>query len=242
MDKRQSVKIFFFCIIVFLYCGKLAASEPEKPVSLEQQVEGLWLYTGLITSGGEDLPLNGIFLFADGVFVQYAQFNGEPGKDQGSMAHAGLYSVGKEFVHLVAEQTFSTAPLESPPLTSPGLTEHDVAVSRSGKELTLTFSKGTGTVQIFQLAGSGSGKVYKLENGVLALVDSYFILVAGNENGIDAGYGTYEKDQGSIKLNINRWTQADQSAASNLNDTSMKATFDGQSLSLEDGRSFQVNP
>ena len=30
------------------------------------------------------------------------------------------------------------------------------------------------TVQIFELAGPGEGKVYKLENGALALVDDYF--------------------------------------------------------------------
>ncbi|MFT5133868.1 MAG: hypothetical protein ACI9SC_002341 [Gammaproteobacteria bacterium] len=242
MSKRQSIKTFFFCIMVFLCSGHLAAGESEKPASLEQQVEGLWLYTGLVTSAGKDLPLNGIFLFKEGVFVQYSVFKGEPIKDQGAMAHAGSYSVGEEFVHLVAEQTISTAPLESAPLTSQGPTEHDLAVSRSGKELTLTFSKGTGTVQTFELAGSGSGEVYKLENGALALVDGYFILVDGNEDGFDAGYGTYEKDKDSLKLKITRWTEADETAAPNLNDTSMKATFDGQTLSLDDGRSFQVTP
>ena len=36
-------------------------------------------------------------------------------------------------------------------------------------------------------------------NGEL-FVDDYFILVDGNENGVDAGYGTYEKDHDSISL------------------------------------------
>ncbi len=240
MSKRQPIKSLLFCIMVFFYSGALTASEIDKSVSLEQQVEGLWLYTGLITSDGKDLPLNGIFLFKDGVFVQYAEFKGEPIKDQGAMAHAGSYSSGDEFVHLMADQTISTAPLKSPPITSQGSTEHHLAVSRSGKELTLTFSKGTGTVQIFELVGPGSGEVYKLENGALALVDGYFILVDGNESGVATGYGTYEKNEASMKLNINRWTNADQSAASNIFDTTMTATFDGKSLSLEDGRSFQV--
>jgi hypothetical protein len=242
MGMRQTVKTFFFYMMVFLCCGNISADESETPVSLEQQVEGLWLYTGLITSAGKDLPLNGIFLFKDGVFAQYSVFSGEPIEDQGSMAHAGPYSVGDEFVHLMAEQTFSTTPLESPALNSRGLTEHDVAVSRSGKDLSLVFSKGTGTIQNFERAGSGSGDVYVLENGVLALVDGYFILIDGNEDGFDAGYGTYEKDQDSLKLNINRWTEADEEGAPNLNDTSLNATFDGQTLRLEDGRRYKVSP
>jgi hypothetical protein len=242
MSKRQSVKSFFFCAMVFLGCASLSASESETPNDLEQQIKGLWLYTDLITSDGKQLPLNGIFLLNDGVFVQYAEFKGEPIKDQGAMAHAGSYSLSDEFVHLVAEQTISTAPLENPPLTSQGQTEHDLAVSRTGQELTLVFSKGTGTVQIFELAGSGSGEVYKLKNGALAFVNGYFILVDGNENGVNTGYGTYEKDNNAIKLNIIRWTTADPSSATNLYDISMNATFDGKSLNLEDGRRFQVIP
>lgn len=220
----------------------LAACDSRKASSLEKQVEGLWLYTALITSDGKDLPLRGIFLFKDDVFLQYAAFENDPITDQGSMAHAGPYSAGDEYIHLVAEQTLSTAPLENQVMNSRGLTEHDVTVSRTGNDLTLIFSKGTGTVQKFERVGPGSGEVYKLENGMLALVDDYFILVNGNNSGIESGYGIYDKDLNSIKLNIRRWTRADPSAASNLYDTSMKASFDGQSLSLEDGRSFQVIP
>ena len=158
------------------------------------------------------------------------------------MAHAGSYSIGPQFVTLMANQTISTAPGKNPPLTSRGETEHHIAVSRSGKDLTLVFSKGTGTVQLFEQAGSGAGEVFKLDAGMLALVDDYFILVHENENGVNTGYGKYEKQGDSINLDIKRWTNADQSAASNAYDTSIKATFDGQSLSLEDGQSFQISP
>ena len=199
------------------------------------------MYTGLITSTGEDLPLNGIFLFKNGFFVQYAQYKGEPAQAQGSMAHAGPYSAGDNFIHLAAEQTISTAPSENPPLTYRGLTEHDVDVRRVNDELTLTF-RGSGTVQIFELAGPGEGKVYKLENGALALVDGYFILVNGDENGVDTGYGRYESKNDAISLDITYWTSANKSSASNTNHTSMNATFDGQELTLEDGRRFQVLP
>ena len=63
MRKHQSAKHFIFSLLFILYCSNPAGNEAEQPVSLEQQVEGLWFYTGLITSTGEDLPLNGIFLF-----------------------------------------------------------------------------------------------------------------------------------------------------------------------------------
>jgi hypothetical protein len=242
MSKRLSIRTFFFCIMIFLCCGKLIASEPEKANALEQQVAGLWLYTGLITSAGKDLPLNGIFLFKDGAFLQYADFKGEPIKDQGAMAHAGSYTIGEEFVHLAAEQTISTSPLKNPALSSMGRTEHALAVKRSGNELTLVFSEGTGTIQVFELVGPGSGEVYNLENGTLALVDDYFILVSENENGVDTGYGSYQRENDTITLNITRWTQADESAATNIHSTSIKGTFDGQSLSLENGKSFQVTP
>lgn len=241
MRKLQPAKPFVFCLLFILYCGNPAANEAEQPVSLEQQVAGLWMYTGLITSSGEDLPLYGIFLFGKGVFVQYAQYQGEPAQAQGAMAHAGPYSAGDNFIHLTAEQTISTAPAKIPPLTYRGLTEHDVDVRRVNDELTLTF-KGSGTVQIFELAGPGEGEVYKLENGALALVDGYFILVNGDENGVDTGYGRYESNKDAIRLDIAYWTSANESSSSNTNHTSMNATFDGQELTLEDGRRFRVLP
>ena len=242
MLKQKLVKTFLFSILVLFSCGNLSAGGAESPLTIEEQVEGLWLYTGLTTSAGKDLPLTGIFLLKDGVFLQHAVFNGDPVKDQGAMAHAGSYSERGEFLHLTAEQTLSTAPQKEPSLTSQGRTEHDIAVSRAGNEMTFIFSKGTGTVQDFERVGSGTGEIYKLENGALALVDGYFILVSGDENGLATGYGTYENDNGSMMLNIVRWTDADQSSASNLHDSNLKASFDGQALTLDDGRSFQLRP
>ena len=241
MKTHQSAKLFVFCLLFILYCGNPAANEAEQPASLEQQVKGLWLYTGLITSTGEDLPLNGIFLFGNGIFAQYAQYKGEPARDQGSMAHAGPYSAGDNFIHLAAEQTISTAPSKIPPLTYRGLTEHEVDIRRVDNELTLTFTR-SGTVQIFELAGPGEGEVYKLENGALAFVDDYFILVSGDEDGVDTGYGRYESEDDAIRLNIDYWTSANKSSTTNTNHTSMNAKFDGRDLTLEDGRRFRVLP
>ena len=241
MKKHLSVKPVIFYLLVILYCGNLSANEAEQPVSLEQQVTGLWFYTGLVTSTGEDLPLNGIFLFKNGLFVQYAQYKDEPSQAQGSMAHAGPYSAGDDFIHLAAEQTISTAPSESLPLNYRGLTEHEVDVRRVNDELTLTFRR-SGTVQIFELAGPGEGEVYRLKNGALAFVDGYFILVSGDENSVETGYGRYESKDDAFRLYITYWTSADKSSAANTNHTGMNATFDGRDLTLEDGRRFQVVP
>ena len=186
MKTHPSTTAFVFSILFLLYGCEPAGNEAEQPGSLEQQVEGLWFYTGLVTPDGEDLPLDGIFLFRDGVFLQYAQYTGESSREQGSMAHAGPYSEGDGFIRLAAEQTISTAPSESPPLTSRGLTEHEVDVKRVDDELTLTFMR-SGTVQKFLRAGPGEGKVYRLEHGALALVDGYLVLVSGDENGVEAG-------------------------------------------------------
>ena len=241
MKTRPSTKAFVFSLLFILCCANPAADEAEQPGSLEQQVEGLWLYTGLITASGEELPLEGIFLFRNGVFVQYAQFTGESSRGQGAMAHAGPYSEGDGFIHLAAEQTISTAPSEFPPLTYRGLTEHEVDVNRVDDKLTLSFIR-SGTMQKFMLAGPGDGKVYKLENGALAFVDGYLILVNGDENSVETGYGRYESENDAITLNTAYWTSADTSSASNTNHTGMNATFDGHALTLEDGRRFHVLP
>ena len=242
MKKQTTGRSVLVCAIALFMCGALAADQPGNAQTLEQQVEGLWVYTGLTSSAGKEMPLTGIFLFKDGVFLQHAVFDGEPIKDQGAMAHFGPYSETGEWIHLVAEQTISTDPLKSPPLSNQGRTEHDVSVKRSGNHLTLVFSKGTGTVQDFEQVGPGDGQSYPLQNGVLAFVDHYFMLVQGDKSSIVAGYGTFEKDGNALKLNIIRWTEANQSSAFNLANTSMTATFDGRSFILGDGRKFEVMP
>lgn len=239
MRKHQSAKLFIFCFLFILYGCEPAGNKAQQPVSLERQVAGLWFYTGLITADGEDLPLDGIFVFRNGTFVQYAQYKGEPARDQGAMAHAGPYSEGDGFIRLTAEQTISTAPSKSPALTYRGLTEHEVDVNRAGNELALSFMR-SGTVQKFVLAGPGEGKVYKLENGALALVDGYLILVSGDEHAVETGYGRYEAKDDAIRLDLDYWTSATQSSAANTNRTVVNAVFDGQALTLEDGRRFQV--
>lgn len=73
-------------------------------------------------------------------------------------------------------------------------TEHDVTVTREDHALTLIFGMGTSTVQTFERVGPGEGEQYALEQGSLAFVDGYLILVEGDESSASSAYGTFEKD------------------------------------------------
>ncbi len=233
---RPSITMF---TLIACFCSNLAAAELSKTPDLLQQVNGLWVYTGLTTGDGQELPLTGIFLFKDGFFVQQAVFNGEPYEAQGSMAHAGPYSINDKFVHLVAEQTISTAPTDQPAIKFQKNTDHDITVERRGDDMTLVFGKGTSTKQFFKRIGPGDGDLYQLQKGVLALVDDHFILVYGDQDQIVSGYGHYKKNGESLSLEIIRWTEADTTQTTNLRDTTMHASFDGKTLTLEDGRTYQ---
>lgn len=237
-NQAISVRAVLLTAALVLQGAVLTACEQSEQSSAGEQVEGLWRYTGLTTSGGQDMPLTGIFLFKDGTFLQQAVFDGEPYDEQGAMAHAGPYTAGEDSVQLVAEQTISVSPQDDPPLSFRADTEHDLAVTRSGDELTLVF--GSGTVQEFELLGPGDGEVYELEDGAFSLTDGHFILVQGNEEGTVSGFGTFERSGDDLTLQIERWTEADRAGARNLRDTAMQATFDGALLTLADGREFRV--
>lgn len=236
-------KIFMQWLVcaVVLVTSACAGMEKNDPAQvLERQVSGLWRYTGLTTGDGQDLPLTGIFLFKDGVFMQQAVFNSEPYDLARSMAHAGPYQVAPATgsVHLVAEQTISLLPGENPALNFRSDTDHDVTVTREGDNLTLIFGMGTSTVQEFAKIGPGRGDLYRLENGALAFVDGHFLLVDGDGAGVTTGYGTYTRRGENLTLNVIRWSEGDAAEASNLKDVTLSAKFDGRVLTLADGKSF----
>lgn len=225
-------------------CGEqpnpAATAEPTAEPTAEA-LDGLWEYTRLETSSGKEMPLTGIFLFKDGIFIQQAVFDGEPYESQGAMAHAGPYDAVDGSVHLVAEQTISTAPGTDSPLSYRDSTEHEVTVDRQGDALTLVFSAGTGTIQEFERLGPGEGDLYSLDDGALAFVDGYFVLVHGDEQGVVTGYGKYRKNGEDLELDVLRWAEAGPSGATNRRDVTLQATFDGQRLALADGRVFPVD-
>lgn len=240
------------CIAALAACGSkapepAAATEPAatpqpaaNPKALEDIV-GFWDYTSLKAGGsGELMPLTGVILFKDGIFAQQSIFDGEPFEKQGAMAHAGSYGSGRLGVHMVAPQTISIAPGETPPLTFQADTQHDISVQRAGDELTIVF--GSGTVQTFKRIGPGSGQIYQFDKGLLALVDGYFLLVDGDAQSVVSGYGKYRNEGTAYDLEVIRWAEANNQSATakNLRDVVLKATFDGKTFTLADGRTFQV--
>lgn len=203
--------------------------------------EGLWAYTGLVTGDGQSLPLTGIFLIRDGMFLQQSIFNGEPFSDQGAMAHAGPYRGGGAGLRLTSEQTLSMDPGAASPLTSLGSREHDLAVTRDGDSLTLQFGGGTSTIQTFRRLGDADGAdIHHLADGALALADGHFILVSGNERRAVTGYGRYERDGEALELEVIRWAEADAEGSRNLRDLTLTATLDSEALVLADGRRFAI--
>jgi hypothetical protein len=172
------------------------------------------------------------------MFAQQSIFDGEPFEKQGAMAHAGPYGAGPKGVHMVAEQTISIEPGEEKPLRFRRDTQHDISVERSGDEMTIVF--GSGTVQKFKRIGPAKGRIHRLDKGVLALVDGYFVLVDGDEQSVVTGYGRYRQSGTAYDLDVTRWAEATPAKAINKRDFAKKATFDGKTLTLADGRSFRV--
>jgi hypothetical protein len=201
--------------------------------------EGLWAYTSLQAGGtGQAMPLTGVILYKDGLFAQQSIFDGEPFDAQGAMAHAGPFGAGPKGIHMTAEQTISIAPGKEPALKFRRDTQHDISVERAGDAMTIVF--GSGTVQKFKRIGPAQGAIYRLQNGVLALVDDHFVLVAGDERAVVTGYGKFQHKGTAYDLQAIRWSEATPATAINRRDASLKATFDGKTFALADGRAFQV--
>lgn len=226
--------------VSLLGVAAVSAQEPRDRNSLEA-AEGLWEYTDLITRDGESLPLTGIFLIREGMFLQQSIFNGEPFAQQGSMAHAGPYWAGGAGLRLRSDQTLSLDPASDTPITSAGAMEHDLEVTREGEALTLQFGGGTSTIQTFTLISEAEKtRIYNFSNGSLALADDYFILVIGDEDEAVTGYGTYSSDGGLLTMSAIRWAESDGREVKNLSDHRLSATLSDAALTLTDGRSFPI--
>ena len=203
-------------------------------------VEGLWAYDTLTSPGEEPRELTGFIFFRDGLFSQQSIFDGEPFEEQMAMAHAGTSAPTPDGIHLVAEQTVAVFPERDEPLSFRQDTQHDLVVTRSGDEMKLVFSNGTGTVQTFDRLGDGEGEVYPLEHGLLALVDGYLLLVNATADGVTSGYGTFEKQGDVYDVSIVRWAETDGAEVSYRRDGQIQVTFDGERVTMPDGQSFAV--
>jgi hypothetical protein len=224
-------------------CAALAAlamtGANAEQLDAVKAAEGLWAYTSLEAGGtGKKMPLTGVILYKDGLFAQQSIYDGQPFETQGAMAHAGPFAAGPKGVHMVGEQTISTAPGKNPALNFRPDTQHDISVARDGETMTIVF--GSGTVQKFKRIGPAKGDIYKLRNGVLALVDEHFVLVSGDDKTAVTGFGKFSRKGTDYDLDVIRWAEATPAKAVNRRDVALKAKFDGKTFSLADGRSFQV--
>ncbi len=236
MYKIKNIYSAMFLALTLATAGSHAAEMEILP-----ETEGLWEYTDLITKTGKSLPLTGVFLIKDGVFLQQSIFNGESFSEQGSMAHVGTCWAGGAGLRLTSIQTLSMSPVDDERLSSMGKMEHDLKVTRDGDDLTLVFGGGTSTIQTFKKINNASDtRIYPFADGSLALADDYFILVTGNAEGAVTGYGTYTQAGDALTLNVIRWSQSDGKTTANVQDTTLEASFDGTVLSLPDGKIFTV--
>jgi hypothetical protein len=236
--KRFLLSMLLVPLMALGACATTTSTETASAPQSARAFEGLWRYTGLVSSSGNSMPLTGVFLFDDGEFLQQAVFDGADIARQGAMAHSGPYTPTAEGVNLVAEQTISISPDKTPALSFTPNTKHILKVDRAGDRLTLTF--GSGTVQTFQRIGAGEGDVYRFSNGRLALADGHFILVTGDEASTVTGFGRYTRRGDQLDLDVMRWAEASGGQAKVQRDLRTTARFDGRMLTLADGRQFAV--
>ncbi len=212
------------------------------PVQAEDAIsdsEGLWEYTGLVTGDGRSLPLTGIFLITDGMFLQQSIFNEEPFAEAGSMAHTGPFWADDRGVGLTSEQTLSLDPTADQVLRSAGVMQHTIDVAREDDKLTIVFGSGT-TQTLNRLGDAADTRLYKFEDGALAFANGYFILVAGDEERVVSGYGRYRENGPELTFEVIRWAESDGATVINKRDIAMTAELDAEALRLDDGREFPI--
>lgn len=215
--------------------GLMAGAAPEPAGA----VEGLWRYRTIAPGAGTEVPIDGLFLFRAGRFVQQSLNTGEPFDKQLAQAHAGKYEVNGRALKMFAEVGLVVNPTAKSPVDVRRDSEHQVTIDRDGDRLTLTFS--TGTVQKFTRLGPADGQVYPLDRGALALVDGTFILVAETSNYSVGGSGAFEKAGGTLRLRPARWFTVRDGKAVYAR-APVDATFDGKTLELPGAPAINVKP
>lgn len=225
----------------FIVWSLLIIGVPLGGSQVPASLEGLWAYTGLAPRGQQEVPLTGLFVFHQGLFLQQAINDGLPFDQQGGQAHCGTYRPRDGAFDMTAEVAVGVSPGRPAPLSLRRNTEHQITPTFSGDALTLTF--GSGTVQKFRRVGPGDGRVVRLKDGMLALVDGHFLLVAAvNDQQVVAGSGTFEQRGQELLLEADRWFSVKGTQVSYLRETPSKAQFDGNVLILADGTRLQTAP
>jgi len=215
--------------------GLMGRAAPEPTGA----VEGLWRYRTIAPGAGTEVPIDGLFLFRAGRFVQQSLNAGEPFDKQLAQAHAGKYEVNGNALKMFAEVGLVVDPTAKSPVDVRRNSEHHVTINRDGDRLTLTFS--TGTVQKFTRLGPAEGHVYPLDRGAFALADGKFILVAETANYSVGASGAFEKTGGALRLRPDRWFTVRDGKAVYAREP-VDATFDGKTLRLPGAPTITVKP
>ena len=205
-------------------------------------VEGLWRYVGIGRADRTLAPIDGLFLFHQGRFVQQSINAGDPWDRQLAQAHAGTYRIAGGAIELEAEVGLIIDPTAPEPVQSRRDSRHTVTPSRDGDRLTLTF--GTRTIQTFVRVGPGDGRIVALDRGALALVDARFILVAEDGAGgrAAAGSGSVSRDGAPLSLAADRWFTVRGGRHHYERNVEVAAVLGGRSLDLGDRLVFGVTP
>lgn len=214
-------------LVAFAWLATSAPRAEQAPEALG--AAGLWRYVSLGRPTGDEVKLDGLFVFQGNRFAQQALNLGEPSSAQGAQAHAGTFTIENGKIRLWAEVGLIVTPTAAAPVASSPNRPHELAVVRAADRLSLTF--GTGTVQKFTRVGPAAGRIVPLANGALALVDGHFILVFENGSRAVAGSGTFTGTGGSLRLVPERWLSA-RDGKVRYSTAPVEATLDAASLRI----------
>ena len=210
------------------------------PLASADEIAGLWIYESFDRPVHGVKPLVGLFLFHDGRFVHQAMHGSEPMKEQLTDAHIGRYQFKSGgVVQFDVDTGIVVTPAGDSLLAARSNTSHDVGYKVSGKNLFLSFANGA-TEKMAKVPTTKT-KLIPLDRGMLALTDEHFVLVTEPEGGWLAGSGRYEKNGNALSLKAMRWFEVRGDEADYAADETFEATFDGKTLKLADGHSFQVS-
>jgi len=163
----------------------------------------------------------------------------EPMDRQLTDAHIGKYQLKSGgVVQFDVETGIVVTPAGETLLAGRSNTSHEVSYKRSGENLFLSFANGASEKLV--KVPTTKTELITLDRGMLALTDEHFVLVTNPDDGWLAGSGRYQRTGNALRLKALRWFRVQGDEAHYAKDETFEATFDGKTLQLSDGPSFQV--
>ena len=150
------------------------------------------------------VPIDGLFLFSGGRFVQHSLNRGEPLASQLAQGHSGPFSLtpAGELV-MTATVGFLLEPDGSGTRLVDRRREHQAMARVAGDRLTLTFDSGT--VQTLSRVSSSEPRIMWLEGGAFATVEKRFLLVHADSTRVVTASGRATPNGDRVALEAERW-------------------------------------